>query len=194
MRTRRKGGRWAAVVVATGLLFALAGCSGGGDDEDADKSSPSQQDDKGGDGDSSSQNGGGEGEVLAEVKGGSDISLTINSAEREEGGFLTLNGEVSNSGGKFWSGVEWKADEKELAEANPSSMAGASLVDKKGKKKYLVLRDTDGRCLCTAFKGGLQSGQTKTWYAQFPAPPKGNDVLDFQVGDLPTASITISGE
>jgi hypothetical protein len=71
-------------------------------------------------------------------------------------------------------------------------MAGAALVDQVGKKKYLVLRDTEGRCLCTRFSGGLRQGQTTDWFAQFPAPPEGTTKVEFQVGAMPPASIEIS--
>ena len=191
MRVRQRVGRgWVAFAVATGLVVTLGACSGG-DDDGGEKSESSSSRQEGGKGDSSKGNGG-KGDPLAQVKGSAGITLTIQSAAREEGGFVTLNGEIQNSGNKFWSGVEWKADESELADSNPSSMAGASLVDKKGKKRYLILRDTEGRCLCSTFKGGLQAGQKKTWYAQFPAPPEGNNEVDFQVGDIPTTSVSIS--
>lgn len=59
-------------------------------------------------------------------------------------------------------------------------------MDKAGKKKYLILRDTQGRCLCTKFEGGgVDAGQSADWYAQFPAPPEGTTKVDFQVGDMP---------
>jgi hypothetical protein len=72
-------------------------------------------------------------------------------------------------------------------------MAGASLTDSKGKKKYLVLRDTQGRCLCTKFDGGgVDAGKSADWFAQFPAPPADTTAVDFQVGSMPPASIEIS--
>jgi len=87
----------------------------------------------------------------------------------------------------------WEGNESELALRNKLSVAGAKLVDKKGKKRYLVLRDTEGRCLCTSFGQPIQAGKSKTWYAQFPAPPKGNDKVEFQIADMPPATVTIGG-
>lgn len=195
IRCTMTGGKGMAVAVITaGLVLTVAGCSGEGEGDDEGKSkAPSGQEND--DGKSGSKPAGeGNGEALAEVKGGDDISLRIGSAKREEGGFVTVTGKVTNSGSKAWSGVEWRSDESEVGTANPSSLAGARLVDKQGKKRYYILRDTDGRCLCTSFKGGIMPGDSKTWYAQFPAPPEGNDKVDFQIADLPTASITVSGE
>ncbi|GAA2073564.1 hypothetical protein GCM10009801_26960 [Streptomyces albiaxialis] len=186
----------AAVAITAGLVLTVVGCSSGDDgggDGNEKSSAPSGQEneDKSGEqaGDDAS-----DGEPLAELKGADKVVLTITQAKRDEGGFVTLSGEVKNTGTGAWSGVEWKSDETEVAKANPSSMAAARLVDKAGKKRYYVLRDTEGRCLCTSFKGGLFPGKTKTWFAQFPAPPEGNDKVDFQMADLPATSITISGE
>ncbi|MFC8130589.1 hypothetical protein [Streptomyces sp. NPDC057302] len=129
---------------------------------------------------------------MAEVQGGDGVSLTVTSADRDEGGFLTVSGQIKNSGGEFWIADNWRGDERELRK-NGASMAGAALVDQEGKKKYLVLRDTEGRCLCTKFDGGgVKAGQTADWYAQFPAPPAETGKVDFQVGAMPPASIELS--
>ena len=197
-RTLKGRSGFPAVAVTTVLVLAVAGCSsdsggGGGDGDDGKKPATSSGGDSGdGAGDAPADEG--DGGPLAEVKGSNDIALTISTAKRENGGFITLTGKVTNSGSKAWSGVEWKSDESEVGNANPASMAAARLVDKRAKKRYYILRDTEGRCLCTSFKGGLMPGNSKTWYAQFPAPPEGNDTVDFQIADLPTANITVSGE
>ncbi|GHH40521.1 hypothetical protein [Streptomyces candidus] len=193
-RTMKARRALTAVAITTGLGFSVAGCGG---DEGGDKpktaSSPSQ----------------GPGEqpdqkpeevtpqpptsdaVLAEVKGGDNHTLTINSAVRDAGGFVTISGKVKNGKGGFWNPADWKGTEKELS-GNSASMAGASLVDGVGKKKYLVLRDTDGRCLCTKFGGGFKAGEEKSFFAQFPAPPATTTKVDFQIADLPPAAIEIS--
>jgi hypothetical protein len=129
--------------------------------------------------------------VLAEVKGGEGSTLIINSAVRDAGGVVTVSGKVKNGTGKFWVPTSWRGDEKEL-NGNAASMAGASLIDKVGKKKYLILRDTGGRCLCTKFGGGFQPSDEKPFFAQFPAPPTGTAKVDFQIADMPPAAIEIS--
>ncbi|MFF3885033.1 hypothetical protein [Streptomyces sp. NPDC001914] len=193
LRHTMKGRRvMAAVAISTGLLLTVSGC-GGGDDADKPKavSSSSQSDKGGGDGAKQSSPTANENQVLAEVKGG-DVTLTITSAVRDQGGFVTVSGTVTNNGGQFWVAANWRGDERELSR-NGASMAGAALTDSKGKKKYLVLRDTQGRCLCTKFDGGgVEAGQSADWFAQFPAPPSGTSAVDFQVGSMPPASIEIS--
>ncbi|SCK14247.1 hypothetical protein H181DRAFT_00915 [Streptomyces sp. WMMB 714] len=183
--SRKSRPRMAVAALATGLLLMTAGCSGDdGGKSDADSSTaPGQKEDK-----PDGQNGG----VIAEVKGGESITLTIDSAKREEGGFVTVTGKVTNGGSGIFSAPGWAGDESELSLKNDSSMAGAKLVDKKGKKRYYILRDTEGRCLCTRFTKGVKSGDTMTWYAQFPSPPENTAKVDFQIADMPPASIEIS--
>ncbi|MEU6651688.1 hypothetical protein ABZ904_20140 [Streptomyces sp. NPDC046900] len=178
------------VAITTGLLLTMVGCGSGGDDKPG-ASSPSAESTAKGGGQSKQSSTQAADNVLAEVKSG-DITLTVTSAERDQGGFVTVSGTVTNNGGQFWIASNWRGDERELSR-NGASLAGASLVDSKGKKKYLVLRDTQGRCLCTKFDGGgVNAGQSADWFAQFPAPPEGTTDVDFQVGAMPPASIQIS--
>ncbi|MGW5738702.1 MULTISPECIES: hypothetical protein [Streptomyces] len=195
-RTTKTRRAMTAVAITTGLVLTVAGCGGGGDggDDKSDKgaSSPATTKSGGDDGDKEEKpEAPATDKVLAEVKGEENITLTVSSAVRDEGGFVTVSGKVTNSGGKFWAAANWRGEERELNK-NGSSVAGANLVDNAGKKKYLVLRDTEGRCLCTKFTGGVKPGQTADWYAQFPAPPEGSDKVDFQVGAMPPASIELS--
>ncbi|MYW64834.1 hypothetical protein GTY65_12265 [Streptomyces sp. SID8379] len=179
----------AAVAITTGLVFSLAGCGGDGDKEDgASKSSAPATQRESGDKPEASQSS--TGEPLVEVKS-NGITLKVTSAKRDQGGFVTLNGSVTNGTSHVWVGSTWKSDERELA-SNGGSLAGASLVDQAGKKKYLVLRDTQGRCLCTKFEGGISQGQSTDWFAQFPAPPEGTTSVQLQVPTMPPAQLDIT--
>ncbi|WP_149826463.1 hypothetical protein [Streptomyces tailanensis] len=180
-----------AVAIATGLLLTVAGCGGGDDDkssESASSSTPTKRDSDDGQGESQSPQ---SETVLAEVKGENGLTLTIGSVTRDDGGFVTVEGTVTNNTSGFWSAADWRGDERELSK-NGSSMAGASLVDQEGKKRYLVLRDTSGRCLCTQFSGGVDEGATVDWFAQFPAPPESTTEVDFLVGSMPPATVELS--
>ncbi|MGW7085480.1 hypothetical protein ACWGH2_18610 [Streptomyces sp. NPDC054871] len=192
-RTMKARRAMTAVAITTGLVLTVAGCGGGGDDKsEPEKSSPSSSAKEDG-GDDDKEKGSqppAQDKVLAESKQ-DDISLVVTSAVRDEGGFVTVSGRVINNGSRLWVAADWRGDERELTK-NASSVAGASLVDKVGKKKYLILRDTGGRCLCTRFVGGVRSGDTADWYAQFPSPPEGTSKVEFQVGNMPPASIEIS--
>ncbi|WP_328937745.1 hypothetical protein OG288_16685 [Streptomyces tauricus] len=185
MRGRRA---LAAVAITTGLVLTVAGCGGGGDDDKSDKASssaPANSDDDKDKGAAETE----PEQTLAEVKS-NGITLTVTSAERDEGGFLTVQGKVTNATSGIWLASEWKSDETELKK-NGGSLAGASVVDQTGKKKYFVLRDTEGRCLCTKFEGGIDQGQSADWFAQFPAPPDGTSTVQFQVPTMPPASIEL---
>ncbi|MCT9003805.1 hypothetical protein [Streptomyces rhizosphaerihabitans] len=190
--TRKGRTALSSVAITAGLLLTVVGCGGGGDGtSDKGASSPSTP--------VKSSSGGGKEEsqspeadaVLAEVKGQNGLVLDVTSAKRDGGGFVTVEGTVTNNTDSLWVAADWRGDEKELAR-NGGSIAGANLIDQKGKKKYLILRDTSGRCLCTQFTGGVRQGATAQWFAQFPAPPADTTAVDFQVGSMPPASIEIS--
>lgn len=200
-RTLRPRRATTAVAITTGLalaVLALAGC-GGSDDGDG-KSAASAgahsggADEGGGPGGGSGGKGAGH-RTLAQVRGGKDgkLTLTVTSAVRDDAGFTTLKGSVRNDGPAVAVLPGWASDEAELKD-NGLSMAGATLVDEKSKKRYFILRDTAGRCLCTRFSGGFQQGETTRWYAQFPAPPDSTTEVDLHVADLPSATVELSGE
>jgi hypothetical protein len=183
-----------AVAITTGLALSVAGCGGGEDGKQNTGSSSAPTTKKEPDAkpsDSATKAPPAADTVLAEVKGGKGVTLAINSAKRDAGGFVTVTGKVKNSTSGFWNPANWRGNEQEL-DKNAASMAGASLVDRAGKKKYLILRDTDGRCLCTVFGGGFQPNEEKIFFAQFPAPPASATKVDFQIAEMPPASIEIS--
>ncbi|MFJ9593227.1 hypothetical protein ACIRS3_10750 [Streptomyces virginiae] len=183
----------AAVAVAAALALTLAGC-GGGDDG---KAKPPQKTD------SQSQGAGSPTpapnqsqssvptEVIATMEGANGMVLTVNSATRDAGGFLTVNGQLKNNGKEPFVGTAaWRGNE--LTQSG-ESVAGATLVDKAGKKRYYVLRDTDGRCLCTTGISSVLAGQTVPIFVQFPAPPANTAEVEFSLPTFATAVVKISG-
>ncbi|MER7145839.1 hypothetical protein [Streptomyces xanthochromogenes] len=130
---------------------------------------------------------------LAESTGQGGIVLTINSVARDSGGFVTVSGQLKNPGSEnFVDTSGWVGTEKDVL-ASGDSVAGATLIDKVGKKRYYVLRDTGGKCLCTMGIVGVKAGQTVPFFAQFPAPPAGTKDLDFQLPTFPTMTVPVSG-
>ncbi|MFD7537263.1 hypothetical protein [Streptomyces sp. NPDC059819] len=185
-RARVKG--IVVTAAAAALALSLTACGGDGGGKKDSGSSPAASGGKSQSNDPAPQSN----QVLATVQGPNGIEITINSAKRDTGGFVTVDGTVANSSQQNNSLPGWQGSEQELRE-NGASMAGASLVDKEGKKRYLILRDTDGRCLCTKFPMGVDPGKKLPFFAQFPAPPAGTSEVDFQVPTMPTATIKISG-
>ncbi|MET9604692.1 hypothetical protein ABZZ17_06435 [Streptomyces sp. NPDC006512] len=184
----------AAVVVVAALAITLVGC-GGGEDNGKSQESPkaSTPQTKG----SEQAPGPSAGksaqplEELAIVTGASGMTLVINSMQRDPGGFLTVNGQIKNTGSQSFAGTSaWRGIE---LKGSGESVAGATLVDKVGKKRYYVLRDTEARCLCTTGISSVDPGQTIPFFAQFPAPPASTTEVDFNLPTFATATVKISG-
>ncbi|MFJ2749094.1 hypothetical protein [Streptomyces sp. NPDC087297] len=182
----------AAVAVAAVLALTLAGCGSTEKPKDSGKPSASQSKD------SASQKsepaaGGSPApvEVMATTQGPSGIVLEINSAERDQDGYLTVNGRIKNTGSAaFGNTVPWRGDEKT---ASPASVAGATVVDNAGKKRYYVLRDTEGRCACTTGIVMIKAGESVPFFAQFPAPPTTTTDVVFGLPTFAAIPIKISG-
>ncbi|MEU6605366.1 hypothetical protein ABZ922_09920 [Streptomyces shenzhenensis] len=180
----------AALAVAVGLSVCAGGCGGGGgDDRKPEKSASASQD--GGSGPSAQE--GTSDEPLAELRGPDGLNLKITSAARDSGGFITVNAELKNDGGAdAVLSSQLTGNETEIMK-NGQSFGGATLVDSKSKKRYYVLRDTDGRPLTTAGVQTVKAGDTVPVFMQFPAPPASTTEVTFQLPTFPTASIQISG-
>ncbi|MGC9381115.1 hypothetical protein [Streptomyces sp. MH13] len=182
--------RLVALTVAAGLATGVVGCGGGGGEDEKPKGSASASKDAGSAPDA--QQGQRE-EPLAELKGRDGLLLRITSAERDAGGFLTVNGDLKNDGAKsVMVPAGLRGDETEIAR-HGRSLGGATLVDSAEKKRYYVLRDTEGRPLTTSDLGQMKPGETVPVFMQFPSPPASTTEVTFQLPTFPSATISISG-
>lgn len=192
IRQKVKARGVAAVAVAAVLILTLAGC--GGDDEPKEtQKSPSSPSRSAGSQQPAPTGGksGAPAEVIATAAGPSGVVLEVNSAVRDEDGYITVSGQIKNAGSTTFSQIAaLRGDEKN---ASPASVAGATLVDAVGKKRYLVLRDTEGRCACTTGLTFLKSGESVPFFAQFPAPPTTTTEVVFGLPTFAAATIKISG-
>ncbi|MEV6163276.1 hypothetical protein AB0L71_15340 [Streptomyces sp. NPDC052052] len=190
----------AAVSLAAALALAVAGCGADGGEKTNDAgSSPSSappQSSDGDKGDKQEDTAAGDNVdpnvKLAEVKG-DGLTLIVNQVKRDSGGFVTVQGEIKNESGQTRNTSSWAGTESSIVAKNPNSVAGATLVDKAGKKRYYVLRDTENRCLCTTSIPPLLAGKTIPVFMQFPAPPSTTTEVDFTLPTFATASLKISG-
>ncbi|WP_251094732.1 hypothetical protein [Streptomyces sp. Caat 7-52] len=179
-----------ALTVAAGLAVGVAGCGGsGGDDKKPDSSASAS---RAGGSDPSAQEGQSD-EPLAELKGSDGLLLQITSAERDAGGFVTVNGALKNDGAQTAVIPSALSGNETEIIRNGRSLGGATLVDPQGKKRYYVLRDTEGRPLTTTGFSTLKSGATLAVFMQFPAPPTNVTEVDFQLPTFTSAGIKISG-
>ncbi|MGI5259956.1 hypothetical protein [Streptomyces angustmyceticus] len=190
IRRTTKAARGAvAMASAVGLALVVAGCGGDGGAKGTDGGKPPAR--------STAPKDSGPGspaadsdKVIGEMKGPDGVVVTLHSVVRDSGGFVTVNGTVANHGDRAFNAIDWRSNETELR--SRSSISGATLVDKAGKKRYLVLRDTNGECLCTTGLSGLMPGASRPIFAQFPAPPAKVTQVDFQLPTMPPASVRIT--
>ncbi|WP_406252951.1 hypothetical protein OH786_22715 [Streptomyces atratus] len=191
----------AAVSLAAALALAVTGCGtdGGGDKANDAGSSPSSEPSKPSDGDKAAKKedtAAGDNVdpnvKLAEIRG-SGLTLVINQVKRDSGGFVTVQGEIKNVSDRAQNSGSWAGQETAVATKNPNSVAGATLVDKVGKKRYYVLRDTESRCLCTTSILPVSPGESTPIFMQFPAPPSTTTEVDFTLPTFATTSLKISG-
>ncbi|MGW5395521.1 hypothetical protein [Streptomyces sp. NPDC003952] len=193
MRQKVKVRGGAAIAVAAVLALALAGCGGGGEEA----KEPTKSDTPQSQGSAPQQPGPTESkdagplEVIATAQGVSGVVLEINSAVRGQDGYVTVNGQIKNAGTTPFAGIAPLRGEEKTA--SPASVAGATLVDVAGKKRYLVLRDTEGRCACTTGLTIIKKGESVPFFAQFPSPPATTTEVVFGLPTFATATIKISG-
>ncbi|MBV7700964.1 hypothetical protein [Streptomyces sp. TRM70350] len=179
-----------ALSVAAGLALGVAGCGGGGSEDDKPDNLASAS--KGSGSAADTQEGESE-ESLAELKGKEGLVLKLTTAERDSGGFLTVSGDLKNDGAeRVQVPAALRGDETEIIQ-HGRSLGGATLVDSEGKKRYYVLRDTDGRPLTTTDLGSMKPGESVPVFMQFPAPPASTTEVTFQLPTFASATITISG-
>lgn len=189
MSTRRA--RLAARSVASAAIaLVLVACGGGGDDSDSEDSKKSS------DGKSQRSEGGDQaedvdtGKVVGELKGPNGVVVSVHSAVRDPGGFVTIQATLENKGKESFDPVRLKSQEEAIK--SKSDISGATLIDKKGKKRYMILRDTDGQCLCTTSLPLTKPGDTRPIFAQFPAPPKDSKLVEFQLPTMSPVTLELS--
>ncbi|GGS78882.1 hypothetical protein [Streptomyces cinerochromogenes] len=179
-----------ALTVAAGLAVVVSGCGGGGNDDKKPETSATASRTDGSQ--PTAQEGQSE-EPLAELKGQDGLLLQITAAQRDSGGFITVNGNLKNEGAQsVVIPSALRGDETEIVQ-HGTSLGGATLVDAKGKKRYYVLRDTDGRPLTTTGLTTIQPGQTIPVFMQFPSPPTNTTEVILQLPTFSSAGIQISG-
>ncbi|MCX4964503.1 hypothetical protein OHA98_06650 [Streptomyces sp. NBC_00654] len=190
----------AAVAMTATITLALAGCGedGGGQAQGEGSAAPSapaspSTEDKGEQQEDTAAGENVDPDVkLAEARGERGLKLVVHQVKRDAGGFLTVQGEVVNEGDSTRNTAGWGGQESSVVAKNPNSVAGATLVDKVGKKRYYVLRDTDSRCLCTTAIAPLPQGKSAAVFMQFPAPPATTTEVDFTLPTFATTSLKIS--
>ncbi|MFG3546983.1 hypothetical protein [Streptomyces sp. NPDC047725] len=191
MRFTTKARRGMAVLTtAAALVIGVAGCGGNGDDDKKPRASASASEDNGSD--PSAQENQAD-EPLTELRGTDGLLLQVESAERDAGGFVTVSGTLKNDGAKRVTvPAAVRGNETEILR-HGMSLGGATLVDSKDKKRYYVLRDTDGRPLTTTGFSSVKPGESLAVFIQFPSPPASSSEVTLELPTFASGTITISG-
>ena len=124
---------------------------------------------------------------IAQTRGDDGIVGLIYRVERRDG-MVTVWAGALNTGTKSFFASAW------TDEGTGYTLAGSSIIDRKGGKRYLALKDTKGNCLCTEIKRIIDPGETRPLFASFQAPPESTTEVDLQLGNMQPVKITIPAE
>ncbi|MFH8625091.1 hypothetical protein ACH4A8_24990 [Streptomyces vietnamensis] len=191
-RYARKTRRGAVAVGIASVALFVAGCGADGKPSENKPSSTSAAPQQEASATQGSQEDEEPTETLALVRGQKGLEFTVNSVERDAGGFLTIKGQLKNTSDSAAAiSSQTSGDETEVMK-HGSSFGGATLVDAMGKKRYYVLRDTDGRPLTTTGLSVLRPKATAAVFMQFPAPPASTTEVSFQLPTFEPATLKLS--
>jgi hypothetical protein len=94
--------------------------------------------------------------------------IEVVDLKRDGAGGVTLTLTITNTTTKDLDlACDLRADGNESCK----QVAGIYLIDGVNKKRYLVMRDTTGKCLCTDTLTKISPMGSVTIWAKFPAPP-----------------------
>jgi hypothetical protein len=65
------------------------------------------------------------------------------------------------------------------------SIGGIHLIDAANKKKYFVVRDADGACVCSSNIANIAAGSQSVLWAKFPAPPDDVQKITVEIPHFP---------
>jgi len=100
--------------------------------------------------------------------GGTHIDVT--EFKRSSGNTVSLKFVLSNNGSERFDMWGYKLGDRE-SKSDYKGVGGIHLVDPVNKKKYFVVRDSEGKCVCSNEVADVQPGSRVNLWAKFPAPP-----------------------
>ena len=132
--------------------------------------------------------------VLAATDGEyTDVKLEVTELKRTSGDTLTLKFTIINDSSEQMTFSYDFGEAGKYGTGDFNSVGGVNLVDAAGKKKYLVLRDSAGNCLCSRGLKDVQPGARANLYAKFPAPPEGVEKITVEIPHfIPMDDVPIS--
>ena len=110
-----------------------------------------------------------------------DVKVEVTELKRTSGDTLTLKFTMINDSSEAMSFGYDFGEEGKYGTIDISSVGGVNLIDAAGKKKYLVLRDSAGKCVCSRGLKDIEPGTRANLYAKFPAPPEGVEKITVEI-------------
>ena len=99
----------------------------------------------------------------------SGITLSVQELKRTSGGTVSLKFSITNGSSEPMD-YGYNFGEKDRA-SDYGSLGGVVLIDEANKKKYFVVRDSEGQCVCSRGLKDQKAGETRNLWVRFPAPP-----------------------
>jgi hypothetical protein len=121
------------------------------------------------------------GPVLARSDGEkAGLSVEVTELKRGSGGTVTLKfAMVNNTKEKISFSYDY--GDSGLSVIDFNTVGGTHLIDAVNKKKYLVVRDNEKKCVCSKFSGYVEVGERANLWAKFPAPPEDVKVISVAI-------------
>ena len=107
-------------------------------------------------------------EVLSAEGETPDVRIEVRDLKRGDGGTMTLRLRLVNESGEAFEGSCLMREPGQ--NDNCGTFSGAYILDATNKKKYLVVRDADGQCVCSGVDN-IDDGKKMNIWATYPAPP-----------------------
>ena len=93
--------------------------------------------------------------------------IEIRDLKRDEGGTVTLRFQLINESDDEINSCSFRESGDSCG-----TVGGVHLIDAGSKKKYLVVRDAQKKCICSQGVDAIRKGGRSNAWAKFPAPPE----------------------
>jgi hypothetical protein len=112
------------------------------------------------------------------------LRLEVTEFKRASGGTVNLKLAMFNDSDKPHS-FSYDYGDGSMGAMDYNAIGGVHLIDPVGKKKYLVARDAENKCVCSRGLPAVPArGRVNLW-AKFPAPPDEVEKLSIVVPHFP---------
>jgi hypothetical protein len=108
------------------------------------------------------------------------LTLTVQELKRSSNALTLKFALINQSNNNFGFGYSFGEGDKEFG-----SVGGIHLIDAANKKKYFVVRDADGSCVCSRNIANIAAGSQSVLWAKFPAPPDDVQKITVEIPHFP---------